>query len=157
MKRARVKVQTYRVALKKDRVLRLAEGTANDPIKVERIAHAMLADSPVERLVAIFLGGQSQVLGVAEIATSGQVSSCTVDAAFVFKAALAANASGFVLAHNHPSGDPTPSDADVALTRKVRDLGEQLGIVLVDHVVVTREPGEFRSMFNMGLLKGGVL
>jgi DNA repair protein RadC len=46
-------------------------------------------------------------------------------------------ASGGVLAHNHPSGDPTPSRDDVELTRRLRAIGELLGIPIVDHVIVT--------------------
>jgi len=53
----------------------------------------------------------------------------------VYRFAIAANAPRIALAHNHPSGDSTPSTADVALTRRVRDAGQILGVALLDHLV----------------------
>ena len=54
----------------------------------------------------------------------------------VFKVAILASAAGIVVSHNHPSGDPTPSSADLQLTRQLREAGRIIGIDLIDHVVV---------------------
>ena len=54
------------------------------------------------------------------------------------------------MVHNHPSGDPTPSEADITMTREVRDAGEKLGIELHDHVVVAM--GGYQSFKSLGLL-----
>ena len=54
------------------------------------------------------------------------------------------------MVHNHPSGDPTPSRADIEMTRHVREAGEKLGITLHDHIVVSH--GGHRSFKEMGLL-----
>ena len=56
----------------------------------------------------------------------------------VFKAAIAANASAIVLVHNHPSGDPTPSEADIKVTRDLIRAGQLLKIDVLDHVIVGR-------------------
>ena len=56
----------------------------------------------------------------------------------VVKRALELNASALILVHNHPSGDPTPSDSDVAMTYRIRDAAEALGLVLHDHLIVGR-------------------
>ncbi len=53
--------------------------------------------------------------------------------------------------HNHPSGDPTPSPEDVALTRRVADAAEVLGMPLVDHVIVAPS-GQYTSMLDLGVL-----
>jgi DNA repair protein RadC len=54
----------------------------------------------------------------------------------VFKAALLANAAAIIVAHNHPSGDPTPSPDDAALTARLAAAGEMLGVPLLDHIVI---------------------
>ena len=54
----------------------------------------------------------------------------------VFQAALLANSAAIALAHNHPSGDPTPSGQDLALTHRLVDAGEVLGIAVIDHLVI---------------------
>jgi hypothetical protein len=54
----------------------------------------------------------------------------------VFKTALASNAAALVLIHNHPSGDPSPSSEDIAITRRLKEAGDLLGIKVVDHVIV---------------------
>lgn len=60
------------------------------------------------------------------------------------------DAYGIVIAHNHPSGDPTPSDADVATTRRVRDVVEALDFCLEDHCIVARNA--FASMREKGMI-----
>ncbi len=64
--------------------------------------------------------------------------------------ALELNATAVILVHNHPSGDPTPSQADIAMTHEVREVGKGLGVTLHDHVVVAR--GGHSSFRAMGLL-----
>jgi DNA repair protein RadC len=54
----------------------------------------------------------------------------------VVKRALEVNASALILVHNHPSGDPTPSDADIDMTTRVREAAEALGLVLHDHLII---------------------
>jgi len=57
----------------------------------------------------------------------------------VVKRALELNASAFILVHNHPSGDPTPSDADIAMTHQIQTAAESLGITLHDHLIIGKE------------------
>jgi len=54
----------------------------------------------------------------------------------VFKAALLANAAAIILTHNHPSGDPTPSADDMALTRRLAEAGTLIGVEVLDHIIV---------------------
>lgn len=65
----------------------------------------------------------------------------------VVKRALALNASALILVHNHPSGDPTPSDADITMTRKIENAADTLGITLHDHVIIGKESDvSFRAL-----------
>ena len=72
----------------------------------------------------------------------------------VYKAAVLSNASGLILAHNHPSGDPTPSGEDRALSEQLRAAGELMGVTLLDFVIVT-DPAEgfrYHSFRESGVL-----
>lgn len=88
-----------------------------------------------EVILAIALTTRMQVRAVVLIAKGG-TSSATVHARDVFRPLVRLGASCFVIVHNHPSGDPTPSKEDVAMTNALAEAGQLLGITLVDHVVV---------------------
>jgi len=57
-----------------------------------------------------------------------------------------------IVAHNHPSGDPAPSDEDIRVTRQLAEAGKILGVELLDHVVVTADPANFLSMKAEGYI-----
>jgi len=92
----------------------------------------------VEQFKIMLLNRANKVLGICEIST-GSVSGTLVEPRLVFAAAVKANASGIILAHNHPSGNLKPSRADELLTEKLRKGGELLDIVVLDHLIVTTE------------------
>jgi DNA repair protein RadC len=87
-------------------------------------------------LIALMLDGQGRLTSVATLAQGG-MHGTAVAARDVLRAVLAAHASAFVLAHNHPSGDPTPSREDKTFTKAIREAAALVGTPLVDHVVVT--------------------
>lgn len=68
----------------------------------------------------------------------------------VFQKALLANAHNIVLLHNHPSGDTTPSDSDINVTKKLREAGNLIGVKLVDHVIIS-PIGYHSVMYNDGI------
>ena len=79
----------------------------------------------------------------------GSVNTSQVRVAEVFRQAIADNAPSILLAHNHPSGDPTPSPDDVAVTRSICQAGKLLDIDLLDHLIVTRD--RYVSLKERGL------
>jgi DNA repair protein RadC len=79
----------------------------------------------------------------------GTLARAAVEPRAIFEAAIASRAAGFLLYHNHPSGDPSPSAEDLVFTRRVADAGEVLGIRLVDHLVVGGT-GRFVSLRRQG-------
>jgi len=95
-------------------------------------------DADRESLYALLLNVKNQVMGVEEVA-KGDVSGVSVHPRELFKSAITAGASGIVMAHNHPSGDPTLSREDIALTQRMADVGHTIGIPILDHVVVGRD------------------
>lgn len=69
----------------------------------------------------------------------GGVSETIADGKIIFKAALELNASGIILAHNHPSGQLFPSDADKQLTRRLKEFGKLIDIAILDHLIISEQ------------------
>jgi DNA repair protein RadC len=92
-----------------------------------------------ESVRVILLNTKNRVVDICEISV-GSLNSSIIRVGEVFKEAVRQQAAAIVLAHNHPSGDPSPSPEDVAITRKVVEAGQLLDIEVLDHVVVGR-PG----------------
>ena len=101
----------------------------------------------VEQFKVLLLNRAGRVLGIFEV-SSGGVSGTVADPKLIFSAALKANASSLILAHNHPSGNLTPSQADRTLTRKVKEAGMVLEIAVLDHIILTTEG--YRSLADEG-------
>ena len=81
----------------------------------------------------------------------GSTNSSQVRIGEVFKAAIRRNAVSILVAHNHPSGDPTPSPDDVAVTRAIAQAGKTLDIDVLDHIVCGRNPSRYVSLKERGL------
>ena len=91
----------------------------------------------VESFQALLLNTRKKLIRVEEI-SDGLLDTLLVHPRDVFRAAIAANAAGVVLVHNHPSGDPAPSEADIKTTRDLIRAGQLLKIEVVDHVILGR-------------------
>jgi DNA repair protein RadC len=94
-----------------------------------------LKREPVEKFGIISLNTKHKLLGL-HILGQGSLNSVTIEPREVFKAAMTNNAFAVIAFHNHPSGDPEPSVWDIAITRRLKDVGEFLDIKLVDHVII---------------------
>ncbi|TYA53053.1 JAB domain-containing protein [Formosa maritima] len=103
-----------------------------------------------EEFKILMLNRYNQVLGIYPLSKGG-VSSTVVDAKLVFSVALKCNASNIIIAHNHPSGNLNPSEVDKNLTQKLKQAGQYLDIVLLDHLIVIKD--DFYSFADNGLLK----
>ncbi|HTR21436.1 MAG TPA: DNA repair protein RadC [Gemmatimonadales bacterium] len=119
------------------------------PADVQRLCGPRLRDLQVEEFHVLALGSQSQVLADLCI-TRGILNSSLVHPREVFRAAIAEAAAGIIVVHNHPSGDPTPSTDDRAVTRQLVDAGRLLDLPVYDHVVVGGE--RYVSFAEAGLL-----
>ncbi|SDW46196.1 DNA repair protein radc [Hydrobacter penzbergensis] len=103
----------------------------------------------LEQFKVILMNRSLRVLGIYEV-SSGGVSGTMVDPKLIFMAALKMNANTLILAHNHPSGNPEPSEADKKVTQKIKDAANLLDMRLVDHIILTTEG--FYSFADEGLL-----
>lgn len=103
-----------------------------------------------EHCLLVSLDTRHQVLDVRTVSI-GSVAHTFMDPREVYRDALLSGASAVAVAHNHPSGDPSPSPEDRAVTRRLVRAGEILGLPLIDHLVVGR--GNWRSFGRMGLMR----
>jgi DNA repair protein RadC len=143
-RRTRCTIPVYDVRLVASRKpLRLAEDIVPDSRIAARLAHALIGCTDREHLACFYLNGQNRIVGAHIVTIGGQHVMGAVDRRVIFRAALAACASSFVLAHNHPSGDPTPSKDDIETTAAIMRAAEILAVPVVDHVIVTRDPARY--------------
>ncbi|WP_255478836.1 JAB domain-containing protein [Rufibacter sp. XAAS-G3-1] len=92
----------------------------------------------VEEFKVMFLNRGNRILGICEISKGGY-SGTVADPKLILSAALLTACSGIILAHNHPSGQLKPSAADLTLTNKMKQGAELLDMVLLDHLILTKE------------------
>lgn len=109
-----------------------------------------IRDERQEVFLVLTLNVRANIVGIHEV-TRGLVDSSMVHPREVFTRAIGDNAAAIVMAHNHPSGDPTPSDEDRAVTRQMVAAGNLLGIPVYDHVVLGDED-RYVSFASAGLI-----
>lgn len=113
------------------------------PNDAYQIVRGELQDATQERLLALALDTKNRVLGICEVSRGG-LNAATVDLRVIYRFALLSNAASIILAHNHPSGEPTPSPEDILITREIIEAGRILDIDVLDHIVVGHN--QFRSI-----------
>ena len=105
-----------------------------------------LAHESIEHFHLLFLDRKNRLIAD-EVQQTGTIDHTPVYPREVVKRALELHASALILVHNHPSGDPTPSQGDIAMTREIAEAASKLGIVVHDHVIIGREGhSSFRSL-----------
>jgi DNA repair protein RadC len=92
----------------------------------------------VEQFKVLLTNRANKVLGIFEVSTGG-ITGTVADPKLIFVAALKSGACGLVLSHNHPSGNLQPSQADIELTKRIKEGGKLLDIQLLDHLIITSE------------------
>lgn len=129
-----------------ERIQITSSATAHDILRTAWDANKL---ELLEQFKILLLDRHNNCLALSEIATGG-TSSCAVDPKMFFITALKANASGIILAHNHPSSNLQPSPQDMALTRKLCEGGKLLDIAVIDHLIVT--PSRYYSFADEGCM-----
>ncbi len=116
------------------------------------VAVELLKDSPSEEFVAIMLDCKLKLIG-ANVVTRGTLDASLVHPREAFRAAIIANASAVIFAHNHPSGDCTPSREDMSVLSQMEVAGKHLGISVHDSIVVNSD-GEWVSCAQYRVSRG---
>ena len=105
------------------------------PEEVVNLVRSRLKGKKKEYFLALLLDTRNQLIKVAEISV-GSLATNIVHPREVFKEAISASAASIIFVHNHPSGDPTASEDDVKLTKRLAEAGEIVGIDVLDHIII---------------------
>ena len=103
---------------------------------VFNIMQPIIGELPHEEFWILYLNNSNKVIHKAQISKGG-ITGTVVDSRIIFKTALEYNATSLILTHNHPSGKLVPSDADRYVTKKLKLAGQQLDILILDHIIIT--------------------
>ena len=120
-----------------------------DPQTIVKAVRASIKDKAKEHFKLILLNPRNKILGISTISI-GTLNASLVHPREVFKDAVKHSAASIVLAHNHPSGDPEPSEDDLTITKRLTEAGKIFGVEVIDHVIVGKDG--FFSFKEKGLI-----
>jgi DNA repair protein RadC len=119
----------------------------DSPRRAADVFRALIGDSPVEIFAVAAIDARSCLIGVSQVSV-GTISASLVHPREVFKPAILLNAAAVIVAHNHPSGNTTPSPEDRDATRRLVRAGELMGVPVLDHVIIGGALGFFSFKEN---------
>ena len=146
------RVPRYTISLVREGSVGVEDKIARDSATARDILAPVFVGLDREQCVVMVLDAKHKVIGI-NVVSVGSLNVSIVHPREVFKPAILLNAAAVILAHNHPSGDPTPSEEDHALTNRLQEAGKCLGIPLLDHLVLG-DHGTFMSFADQGLMEG---
>ena len=118
-----------------------------NPRDVAAVVSSRFRGKKKEHFLALFLDTRSRLIKVSEISV-GSLDTSVVHPREVFKEALAASAASVIFAHNHPSGDTTPSEEDIGLSKRLAEAGQIMGVDVLDHIIFAG--GDYLSLKRRG-------
>jgi DNA repair protein RadC len=116
---------------------------------IYQLIHPLLADLPHEEFWVILLNRSNKIIDKQKISQGG-ISGTVTDVRIILKLAIEKFATSLILCHNHPSGNNKPSDADIIITKKIKESGILMDITLLDHLIIT--DGNYYSFADEGIL-----
>jgi len=144
----KIELKWNRVSLVKDEEA-VYETQVRNSTDVMYIAKALIENEVHEVVIAIHLNNKNKVVGYNEVSRGG-IAGVSVTPADVFRSAIIMGATKIILAHNHPSGDPSPSEEDIKLTKRIKEAGEILRVHLLDHIIIGDK--SYHSLADSGIL-----
>lgn len=102
-----------------------------------------------EMFLTLHLDGKNRIICM-DLVSVGSLNQSIVHPREVFKTACLSNAAAIILVHQHPTGDPAPSSEDIAITRRLKEAGEIMGIKILDHIIIGN--GDYLSFVERGLM-----
>jgi len=146
------KIRELEVGFKATRYKPLARIAS--PQDIYEFCRPMIRQQPRERLISIALATNNQVVGF-EIVSQGTANASLAYPAEVFKAVLLTNATSFILAHNHPSGNCQPSNDDRLIAKRMAQAARIIGLEILDFIIVTEERYYSFAQSEPSILKEG--
>lgn len=148
----RINLYTVKQVKEQSGLYELDSAVIRKPSDASDVIQAVLNlnDEAVEKFGILTLNTKNKVVGV-HVLSIGTLSAAMVHPRNVFQAAILNNAASIVLFHNHPSGDPTPSNEDIGMTKRICEAGELMGIEVLDHII-TGDDHKYSSLKEKGLM-----
>lgn len=145
---AKYKIPHYRLRMTKERTKTYPVEKVGGTGDLVKIARMELGDLPHEEIIVIGLNNANIPLGIARVSQGGLGGSAVL-ATDILRPLITMGATGFVAAHNHPSGDPTPSRQDYVMTEALAKAAKCVGITLFDHIVIAARGGGWERITGM--------
>lgn len=121
----------------------------NSPRDIFNILHGEMVTYNQEILKLITLNTKNEIIKIKDV-FKGSLNSSLIHPREIFKEAIKNSAASIVICHNHPSGDPTPSNEDISVTTRINEASKIIGINLIDHIIIGRE--QYVSLKEQGIL-----
>lgn len=147
MKAKRINIVSVKMV--KESSLLYMERRISSPEEAAKLLYKFLEDADREHFMVICLNTKNEPTAIHTVSV-GTLNSSQVHPRELFKAAILANSASVILAHNHPSGDPSPSREDIEITERLKKAGEVLGIDVMDHIIIGAN--RFTSFKAKGLM-----
>lgn len=144
-------VAVINIQMIKERQLLYNGNKLTTPEQASEAFCALVGNPDRECFVTMMLDGKNRIIGL-HMVSQGSLNQSIVHPRETFKAAILANAAAVILAHNHPSGDVSPSREDIEITRRLKEAGDLLGVRVLDHIIVDTDTGNSCSFTERGLL-----
>lgn len=138
MKRQKVRVDIVAVQLVKEKTANYeinGNASMTSPEAIAEFLQSFFETADREHFIAVCLNSKNKIICV-NVVSVGSLNSSVVHPREVFKAAILSNAAAIIVAHNHPSGDSTPSKEDRSITETLSKAGKILGIPVLDHLII---------------------
>ena len=148
MSKKRIDIVSTRIV--KEYSILYATRRVESPEDAADLMKDFLEDLDREQVMLLCLNTKNEPTHISTIST-GSLTSSIVHPREVFKTAIIANANQIMIFHNHPSGDPTPSNEDLAITKRLQEAGDLMGIELLDHIIIG-DQGRFESLRRLNHL-----
>jgi DNA repair protein RadC len=145
-------IPIYRVSLVRESRLHCYHKQIRSSADAGALVHAYLEGVDREHFIVLMLDQKNKVIGIHTVSI-GSLTASVVHPREVFKPAILSNAAAIILAHNHPSGQPQPSQEDRVLTVRLVTAGKLLGISILDHVIIGDGTSAYFSFADEGLLQ----
>lgn len=126
------------------------EVIVRSPNDIKQMVQELIGNEDKEHFIIFMLNTKNLITAIHTVSI-GSINSAIVHPREVFKALLLNNSASVILAHNHPSGDPTPSPEDIGMTARLAEVGNLIGIEVLDHIIVGNYD-RFISMKEKGLM-----
>ena len=144
------RINVVKCQIVKEKTMAYNFKTISQPIDVVKIVKAYIGNSDRENFVLICLDAKNNITAIHTVSI-GTLNSAVIHPREVFKVAILVNSASIIVAHNHPSGDLTPSSEDLKVTKEIVEAGNILDIPVLDHIIVGDDE-QYVSLKERGLM-----